>query len=184
MGVAAPLVAARLAAVPPLAWRLERLALPGGAWLLHDAWKGHWPTAHSALSYLASFAGWRRVAVLGALDEPPGTQGAAYRQYGRLAAAAAHRLIFVGSTRDFERLRVGVREHGPAAPPIEHLAAVHEAAAALRGELAPGTMILLKGRHSQKLGRVATLLRGESVGCRLRFCPARGLRCELCPRLR
>jgi UDP-N-acetylmuramoyl-tripeptide--D-alanyl-D-alanine ligase len=183
-GFAAPLVAARLAALPPLAWRLERLALPGGAWLLLDAWKGHWPTAESALRYLASFTAWRRVAVLGALDEPPGTQGIAYRQYGRLASEVADRLVFVGSTRDFERMRAGVREHGPAAPAIEHCLTVHEAAAALRAELAAGTILLLKGRHSQKLGRLAALLRGESVDCRLRFCPARGLRCDLCPRFR
>ena len=183
-GVAAPLVAARLAALPPLPGRMERLALPGGAWLLQDAWKGHWPTAEAALRYLATFTAWRRVALLGALDEPPGTQGRAYRRYGRLAAATAHRLLFVGSTREYERLRAGVREHGPAAPPIERFEEVHAAAAALRGELAPGTMILLKGRHSQKLGRVAILLRGDSVDCRLRFCPARGLRCERCPRLR
>jgi UDP-N-acetylmuramoyl-tripeptide--D-alanyl-D-alanine ligase len=181
-GVAAPSVAARLAALAPLAGRMERLPLAGGAWLLQDAWKGHWPTTESALRYLGSFTAWRRVAVLGALDEPPGTQGAAYRQYGSLAAAVAHRLLFVGSTRDFERLRAGVREQGPAAPKIERYEAAHAAAAALRSELAPGTMILLKGRHSQKLGRVAALLRGEGVSCRLRFCPARGLRCELCPR--
>jgi UDP-N-acetylmuramoyl-tripeptide--D-alanyl-D-alanine ligase len=183
-GVPAPLVAARIAALPPLPGRLQPVPLAGGAWLLHDAWKGHWATVESALHFLAGLTGWRRVAVLAALDEPPGTQGAAYRRYGRLAATAAERLLFVGSTRDFERLRSGVRDHGGAAPRLEHHATVHEAAAALREEMAAGTVILLKGRHSQKLGRVALLLRGESVGCRLRFCPARGRRCEICPRLR
>jgi UDP-N-acetylmuramoyl-tripeptide--D-alanyl-D-alanine ligase len=183
-GTAAQLVAARIAVLRPLPWRLEPLPLPGGAWLLHDAWKGHWPTAESALQHLAGLAGWRRVAVLGLLDEPGGGQGAAYRQVGRLAATAAHRLLFVGPRHELERLRAGVRESGPEAPEVEHYAAVYEAAAALRRELSPGTVILLKGRHNQKLGRVALLLRGESVGCRLSFCPARGLRCELCPRLR
>jgi UDP-N-acetylmuramoyl-tripeptide--D-alanyl-D-alanine ligase len=183
-GVDARLVAARLAALLPLPWRLQPLPLPGGAWLLHDAWKGHWPTAEAALQHLAGLAGWRRVAVLGTLDEPGGSQGAAYRRYGRLAAAAAQRLLFVGPRHELERLRAGVRESGPRAPEVEHYAAAHEAAAALRGELSPGTVILVKGRHNQKLGRVALLLRGESVGCRLSFCPARGLRCELCPRLR
>jgi UDP-N-acetylmuramoyl-tripeptide--D-alanyl-D-alanine ligase len=183
-GADAQSLAARIAALPPLPGRMQPLPLPGGAWLLHDAWKGHWPTAESALRHLAGLTGWRRVAVLGSLDEPPGTQGAAYRRYGRLAATAAQRLLFVGSRTELMRLRAGVRESGPAAPEVEHYPAPHEAAAALRGELSPGTVILLKGRHGEKLGRVAILLRGESVGCRLRFCPARGLRCELCPRLR
>jgi len=183
-GAAPQLVAARLAALPPLTSRMQPVALPGGAWLLHDAWKGHWPTTEPALQYLAGLTGWRRVAVLGALDEQPGNQGLAYRRYGGLAATSAHRLIFIGTSTELKRLRAGVRQSGPEAPEVEHCATAHEAAAALRSELTPGTVILLKGRHSQKLGRVAILLRGESVGCRLSFCPARGLRCELCPRLR
>jgi UDP-N-acetylmuramoyl-tripeptide--D-alanyl-D-alanine ligase len=183
-GATPPLVAARLAALPPLTSRLQPVALPGGAWLLHDAWKGHWPTAEQALRTLAGLTGWRRVAVLGALDEPPGVQGAAYRRYGILAATSAQRLIFLGSRTELKRFRAGVRQSGREAPEVERCATAHEAAAALRGELVPGTVILLKGRHSQKLGRVAILLQGESVGCRLSFCPARGLRCELCPRLR
>ena len=183
-GVAAPVVAARIAGLPPLCWRMEPVPLPGGAWLLHDAWKGHWPTAAAALRHLASLAAWRRVAVLGALDEVLGSQGAAYRRYGLLAATAAQRLLFVGTSTELKRLRVGVRESGPEAPEVEHYATAHQVASALRDELSPGTVILLKGRHSQKLGRVAILLQGESVGCRLGFCPARGLRCELCRRLR
>lgn len=183
-GVAAPVVAARIAALPPLPWRLQPVPLPGGAWLLHDAWKNHWPTAESALRLLAGLTGWRRVAVLGMLDEQPGTKGAAYRAYGRLAAAAADRLLFIGSHRELQPLRAGVRESGPEAPPVEHYPDAQAAAEALRSEHRPGTVILLKGRHSQKLGRVAMLLRGEEVGCRLCLCPARGLRCELCPRVR
>src|SRR6202023_1584674 len=129
-------------------------------------------------------ASWRRIAVLGGIEEPEGSQTAAYRRYGRLAAAAAQRILFVGAVTDYRRFGAGVRQAGPAAPALERCADAAAAAAALRGELRPGTVILIKGRHSEKLGRVALLLRGEAVDCRLRRCPARGLRGGLFFRLR
>ena len=177
-------VAARLAALSPLPWRHEAMPLPGGAWLLCDAWKATWPSLQSALGVLEGIASWRRIAVLGGIEEPEGSQTAAYRRYGRLAAAAAQRILFVGAVTDYQRFGAGVRQAGPAAPALERCSDAAAAAAALRGELRPGTVILIKGRHSEKLGRVALLLRGEAVDCRLRRCPARGLRCELCSRLR
>ena len=177
-------VAERLAALSLLPWRLEPMPLPGGAWLLCDAWKATWPSLQSALGVLKGIVSWRRIAVLGGIEEPEGSQTAAYRRYGRLAAAAAQRILFVGAVTDYRRFGAGVRQAGPAAPALERCADAAAAAAALRGELRPGTVILIKGRHSEKLGRVALLLRGETVDCRLRRCPARGLRCELCSRLR
>jgi len=177
-------VIARLADLSPIPWRQEPMPLPGGAWLLCDAWKGSWRSMQSALGVLQGIASWRRVAVLGAIEEPEGGEAAAYRRYGRLAAASAQRLLFVGTRAEYRHFRAGVRQAEPAAPALEHCADAAAAAAALRDELHAGTVILVKGRQRQKLGRVALLLRGETVDCRLRLCPARGLRCELCPRLR
>ena len=177
-------VIARLADLSPIPWRQEPMPLPGGAWLLCDAWKGSWRSMQSALGVLQGIASWRRVAVLGAIEEPEGGEAAAYRRYGRLAAASAQRLLFVGTRAEYRHFRAGVGQAGPAAPALEHCAAAAAAAAALRDELQGGTVILVKGRQRQKLGRVAILLRGETVDCRLRLCPARGLRCELCSRLR
>lgn len=182
-GADAPAVAARLAALSPLPWRHEAMPLPGGAWMLCDAWKATWPSLQSALGVLGGLVSWRRIAVLGGIEEPEGSQTAAYRRYGRLAAAAADRILFVGALTDYRRFGAGVRQAGPAAPALDRCVDAAAAAAALRGESRPGTVILIKGRHSEKLGRVALLLRGETVDCRLRRCPARGLRCELCPRL-
>jgi UDP-N-acetylmuramyl pentapeptide synthase len=182
-GVPISAVTTRLAAMPPHHGRLEPIALPGGAWLLHDAWKGHQPTAESALCVLGQLKGWRRIAVLGEVEEPRVPQGPSYRAYGRQAAGVAERIVFVGSRTGYERARGGILAVRDA-PSLQRCADVHAAAQALVGEDAPGTVILLKARHSQKLARLVHLLQGENVDCRLRTCPARGLRCELCPRLR
>jgi UDP-N-acetylmuramoyl-tripeptide--D-alanyl-D-alanine ligase len=182
-GVDAARIADRLAALPPLPWRLEARALPGGATVVCDAWKGSWETIDSALREMIRLAGRRRVAVLGAIEEVSGIQGERYKRYGQLAAAAAERILFVGSERDFERFRAGVRQAAQQ-PRLDSCSDVGQAALALRDERAAGTVVLVKGRHAQKLGRIAMLLRGEAVDCNIKICPMRGMRCEICPRVR
>ena len=71
----------------------------------------------------------------------------------------------------------GLRKVGHDVPPTYM---VHQAAMALRAELAPGTVILIKGSHRQKLGRIRFLLQGDAVSCNLRICPRTGLSCRLC----
>jgi len=188
-GAGVDAVAARLAALAPTSGRLEPILLPGGAWLLCDAWKSSWDVLESALRELAGLAGFRRVAVLGEVEDVQGGQVGVYRRYGLLAAAAADRILFVGGATNYRRFLAGLRKaEPPAAAPapasaVERCRDAHDAARALRDDLGPATVILVKGRHSQKLGRLPLLLRGAAVACRLRHCPARGLRCELCPRL-
>ncbi len=87
----------RLAGLRPIPERLETVALPAGAWLLCDSWKSTWVTVESALHELGRIAGWRRIAVLGNIDEVrPGTQTRVYLEYARLAAAAAERIVYIG----------------------------------------------------------------------------------------
>ena len=172
----------RLAGLRPIPERLETVALPAGAWLLCDSWKSTWVTIESALYELGLLAGWRRIAVLGNIDEVrPGTQTRVYLEYARLAATVAERIVYIGD--GFEKFLRGTRQAGLAPDRIQSCRDVHQAAAALRGELAPGTVILIKGSHRQKLGRIKLLLRGEAVSCDLRLCPRTGLSCTLCPHL-
>ena len=172
----------RLAGLCPIPERLETVALPAGAWLLCDSWKSTWVTMESALHELGRIAGWRRIAVLGNLDEVrPGTQTRVYLEYARLAATVAERIVYIGD--GFEKFLRGTRQAGLAPDRIQGCRDIHQAAAALRAELAPGTVILVKGSHRQKLGRIKFLLRGEAVSCDLRLCPRTGLSCTLCSHL-
>lgn len=168
----------RLSGLRPTPERLEAVPLPGGAWLLCDSWRSNWETAESALHELGRLAGWRRIAVLGEIEEVQGVQTRTYLQYSQLAAAVAERIVYIGN--GFERFLRGTRQAGLAPDRVQGCRDAHQAAAALRAELVPGTVILVKGSHRQKLGRIKLLLQGETVSCELRSCPRTGLSCTLC----
>jgi UDP-N-acetylmuramoyl-tripeptide--D-alanyl-D-alanine ligase len=180
-GVGCDTVQVRLAGLRAAPERLEAVPLPAGAWLLCDSWKSTWATIESALQELSRLAGWRRIAVLGNVDEVHGAQTQVYLEYGRLAATVAERILYVGD--GFEKFLRGTRQAGLAPDRLQGYRDIHQAAAALRAELAPGTVILVKGSHRQKLGRIRFLLQGEAVSCNLRVCPRTGLSCRLCSHL-
>jgi UDP-N-acetylmuramyl pentapeptide synthase len=180
-GVGYDTVRERLAGLRAAPERLEMVALPGGAWLLCDSWKSTWDTIESALHELGRLVGRRRIAVLGNIDEMHGAQTQIYLEYGQLAATAADRILYVGD--GLEKFLRGTRQAGMAPDRVQGCRDVHQAAEALRSELAPGTVILVKGSHRQKLGRIRFLLQGETVRCDLRACPRTGLSCRLCPHL-
>jgi UDP-N-acetylmuramoyl-tripeptide--D-alanyl-D-alanine ligase len=180
-GLGDDLIQERLAGLLSVPGRLEVVPLPGGAWLLCDAWKSSWETIESALHELSLLAGWRRIAVLGNIDEVHGAQTEVYLQYARLAATVAERIVYIGN--GFEKFLRGTRQAGLAPDRLQGCRDVHQAAAALRVELSPGTVILVKGSHRQKLGRIKLLLQDEAVSCDLRICPRKGLSCTLCSHL-
>jgi UDP-N-acetylmuramyl pentapeptide synthase len=171
-----------LAVLRPIPERLEAVPLPSGAWLLCDSWRSTPETIESALAELGRLTGWRRIAVLGNLDElAEGTQTAAYLDYARRAATVAERILYLGN--GFEKFSRGTRQSGLAQGRVQSCRDVYQAAAELAPELAPGTVILIKGSHRQKLGRLRLLLAGVAVRCDLRTCPRTGLSCRLCPNL-
>ena len=57
-----------------------------------------------------------------------------------------------------------------------------EAIEMLREGLGPEDVVLIKGRDTQRLDRVALALMGRAVRCDISFCNVR-LRCEHCPML-
>ena len=53
---------------------------------------------------------------------------------------------------------------------------------ALNDDLRPGDVVLIKGRDTQRLDRVALALMGRQVRCELKSCDAE-VECESCPML-
>ncbi|MEP7207650.1 MAG: Mur ligase family protein [Casimicrobiaceae bacterium] len=174
----------RLEGLAPTTGRLQPVDIGNGVILLRDEWKSTLETFGAALDVLAAIDASRRIIVLGDISEPPGNQHQAYRALGRRIAAVASLVVIAGAAGALERYRAGLRAGGLSSATI--LAGgrtPQEIAATLRGLLAPGDVVLVKGRDTQRLDRVRLILQGIHVGCDIRACHIRGIECADCPML-
>jgi UDP-N-acetylmuramyl pentapeptide synthase len=177
LGVPSEIIAARLDQLKPGRARMEPVFLPSGAVVLRDDIKSGLQTIYSALDTLASIPARRRLVVLGGITEPQGRQKVLYREVGARAATVATRILYLGNR--YGSLVRGVRDAGLPDSAVTNPKTVQEVAAALARDLGPGDVVLVKGRSSQKLGRIALLLKGEAVACSLTSCHS-DLPCESC----
>ncbi len=170
-GIDVPTALKRLAELPPMPERLELVATPTGAFLLVDSYKGHLETVEAALAVLGDLEAERRLVVLGEVEEPPGSQGPIYRALGRKLAHVADHVVFVGGRRQYGPLRSGAVEVGMPRE-VFRLAgrSARRAVALVEALLTPGDVVLIKGRTTQKLVRVAYALQGRRVLCDAPFC--------------
>ncbi len=171
-------VLAALERLAPVPGRMQLVALPNGAHLLRDEYKSSLETIHAALDVLAEIPA-RRIVVVGEVSEPPGSQGALYREVGERLGAIADRVIVVGA--NFQRYAAGATRAGLARSALVDAGrSIAQAEAALRAELRAGDVVLIKGRDTQRLERLALRLQGRTVGCEITSCHA-SARCEGCP---
>src|SRR5262249_8726904 len=114
-------------------WRNQELPLPGGGLLVNDAWNANPLSMRAALEHLRFLAGGRRrIAVLCEMAELGDYSDDAHREVARsIEEIGVDVLISVGEP---------ARVYGGL-----HAADAHEALAILRGELAPGDCVLIKG---------------------------------------
>lgn len=177
-----PILAA-LEGLEPTNNRLQVLRHPTGALLLLDAYKGALETILAALDTLEELPAERKIAILGDVEEPPGSQGPIYKEVGKRVAEVAGRVIFVGGKTSFNRLKAGTTAGGLPRSALTHIPrSPLEAAQAVQTELRSGDLVLVKGRMSQHLERVALVLLGKRVACATRTCP-RHHNCSSCPLL-
>ncbi|MGH3800081.1 MAG: UDP-N-acetylmuramoyl-tripeptide--D-alanyl-D-alanine ligase, partial [Pseudonocardiaceae bacterium] len=149
---------------PASRWRLEVTDRPDGVTVVNDAYNANPESVAAALRTLVAMAGGgrRSWAVLGPLAELGEAETEAYREIGALAVRlGVDQLVVVG-----ERARPmhSVAPHSVLAPDVP---AVLEL---LRGELAPGDVVLVKASRMVGLERVAEGLLGAAgavgaVGC-------------------
>jgi UDP-N-acetylmuramoyl-tripeptide--D-alanyl-D-alanine ligase len=171
-----------LEALEPTPSRLQPFALPNGAILLRDEFKSAQETIEAALDLLGEIPARRRIVVLGDVSEPVGPQGPIYRHLGERVAEVASRAVFLTGS-NVTAYMAGARKGGlPAEALVNAHGRVQEAIAALKDDLGPGDVVLLKGRDTQHLARVAIGLEGRHVGCELTQCDVK-IRCEWCPML-
>jgi UDP-N-acetylmuramoyl-tripeptide--D-alanyl-D-alanine ligase len=172
---------ADLEALPAQPGRLQLEPLPQGAWLIRDDFKASLETIEAALDVLAELPG-RKTLVIGSVSEPPGSQGPLCRQLGRRFAQVASRVVVVGPM--FQRYAAGATAAGLSrAALVDAKRDVRAAWEAVQADLGPGDIVLVKGRDTERLDRVALALQGRPVRCTIEFCDLRGVRCQTCPKL-
>ncbi|MEU7260468.1 UDP-N-acetylmuramoyl-tripeptide--D-alanyl-D-alanine ligase [Streptomyces rimosus] len=147
-GISLDAAAAALPTVSLSQWRLELRDLAGGATLLDDSYNADPDSARAALDALAAIEGKRRIAVLGEMLELGDGSEAEHRAVGEYAAARADVVVAVGS----RPLADGAGERAVAL--ADNAAAVQW----LRGRLAAGDVVLVKGSRGARLDEVAAAL--------------------------
>jgi UDP-N-acetylmuramoyl-tripeptide--D-alanyl-D-alanine ligase len=131
--------------------RGEELPLPGGGVLINDCYNANPISMRAALAHLAERAGaqHRRVAVLGDMAELGAGAPGYHREIGAAAAAlGVQQLVAIGE------LARGYVE-GAAGVPSRWAPTVEEGIAALRDELRPGDVVLVKASRAIGLEAVA-----------------------------
>jgi len=181
-GLALDHVIGALEALDPTPGRLQPVPLAGGAMLLRDDFKGGQETIEAALDVLAEIPADRRIVVLGDVSEAAGSQGPIYRHLGARVAQVASRAVFIAG-RWSRTYATGAKQGGlPRGALINARRSVTMVVEALQDDLRPGDVVLIKGRDTQRLARVALALMGRQVRCELTSCDAK-VECEPCPML-
>lgn len=179
VGVAPEVALARLTELEPTPGRMQVVALPGGAYLLRDEYKSGLETIDRALELFAQIPAAHRIIVLGEITEPPSPQHPQYVALGQRVAPLVDRAVVFGKKTD--GYRTGLKRGGLAADRIVDAGrSWRRAFDALDGTLVPGDVVLLKGRHDERLERVALALAGHQVGCELVVCNTPLGRCDNC----
>lgn len=181
-GVDPVTAAERLGSLQPTTGRLQIVNLENGAILLRDEYKSGIETIETALDVLESVPARRRIIVFGEITEPPDPQHQQYVRIGERAGAIVDFAVVVG--KKCKAYRSGLRRGGLSTDQIVDAGRSWEAALnALPDDLGTEDVVLLKGRHDERLERIALSLQGRSVRCKLVTCNTPLTRCDGCPML-
>lgn len=171
----------RLADLSPTEGRLEKVELANDVVMIRDDFKSSLETVDAALDLLAAIPAPRKLIVMGEISEPPGSQGPIYRRIGERMAGIASHLVVIGG--NFQRFAAGARRGGLSPDAVVDVKrSIRGAIEAVEAVLRPGDVVLIKGRDTQKLDRVALSLMGADCNCEIPFCEAK-IRCAVCPML-
>jgi UDP-N-acetylmuramoyl-tripeptide--D-alanyl-D-alanine ligase len=124
-------------------WRGEEIALPGGGFVVNDAYNANPDSMRAALSHLAERAGdRRRIAILGEMAELGATSDAYHREIGVTASELGVEILGVGDlARGYQ--------------PVAWAATPGEAAELARAMIEPGDAVLVKASRAVGLEGIA-----------------------------
>ena len=124
-------------------WRGEETALPGGGFVVNDAYNANPDSMRAALEHLAEHAGdRRRIAILGEMAELGASSREYHREIGELAASLGIEVIGVGdASRAYE--------------PVAWAATVDDVRELARSFVRPGDAVLVKASRAVGLEGIA-----------------------------
>ena len=124
-------------------WRGEETPLPGGGFVVNDAYNANPDSMRAALEHLAERAGTRpRKAILGEMAELGEGSRAYHREIGELAQALEVEVIGVGeAARDYD--------------PADWAASADDALAIAEERIGPGDAVLVKASRAAELEGIA-----------------------------
>jgi UDP-N-acetylmuramoyl-tripeptide--D-alanyl-D-alanine ligase len=168
----------------PTPGRLQPVRLQNGAIILRDEFKSSLETIETAMEVLSEIPAHRKLVVLGEVSEPPGSPGPIYRKIGEQIAKTADHVILIGKKRGFQNYRSGASRIAGVSRALFTYAQedVLNAVGILQGILAPGDVVLVKGRGNQRLERISLALTDRTVKCYISRCDA-WIGCDMCPML-
>jgi UDP-N-acetylmuramoyl-tripeptide--D-alanyl-D-alanine ligase len=154
-------IAAALGAAGTLSrWRMEVTRRDDGVTVVNDAYNANPESMRAALKALVAMAGGenRTFAVLGEMRELGEASLTEHDAIGRLAVRLnIHRLVAVGG-REAAWIDMGAKNEGSWGEESVLVPDVEAAVELLRGELAPGDVVLVKASRGAALERVADAL--------------------------
>jgi UDP-N-acetylmuramoyl-tripeptide--D-alanyl-D-alanine ligase len=163
LGMPVDEIAVRLSAAEPRSrWRMEVTDRADGVTVLNDAYNANPEAVRAALDTLAVLARGRRAfAVLGPMSELGANAAARHEEAGGYAArSGVAGLIVVGDVA--APMLTGAKAEPGWRGELIHAADADAALDALRNQLAPGDVVLVKASRSAGLERVALALTGEA----------------------
>jgi UDP-N-acetylmuramoyl-tripeptide--D-alanyl-D-alanine ligase len=179
LGYAFEDVAAALFRFPGYPARMHPLGLPGGITVLRDEYKSSPHTVSAAFDELRRASARRKVLVFGDMADTSMSKRDRQKKVAKMAAEVFDMLFFVGEHASYA-VASAIRS-GIAPDRTRGFASVSACADFLRGELAEGDLVLLKGTNNDHLSRIAFRLVG-SARCDRSLCEKKML-CDTCPEL-
>lgn len=170
-----------LATVRPTRSRLQLVQLPEDIQVLKDEFKSGEETIFAALEAVESLPARRKVVVLEAIDEPSRPIRRIHRAVGIRIAEVADVLVSVGPSG--KMFRKGALQGGMPAEHIHVLPGLGRIVETVKALVQPGDLVLVKGRRTSHLERIALSLAGHRVECRAQHCKVPLLDCDDCPAL-
>ncbi|MFC1883149.1 Mur ligase family protein [Thermodesulfobacteriota bacterium] len=175
-----------LEAIEPTEGRMQPVTIDSGAVILRDDFKSSLETIDRAFDVVADIhLTKRKILVIGEVSEPPGSAGPIYRRLGERITGLFSKAYIICNNTGFSQYKSGAVRAGFSKDRLIHFKRdeISKLIENLKNDVRPDDIILIKGRHSQRLGRIAFALQGCTVKCTIGECDARSTYCHNCPML-